>query len=156
MFFSDFIISHLWFSVNNERSYDLGQASNQTSWKEYHEYASMWFYGVAVSTLDFESSDPSSNLGRTCLFFSLLDIFFSLTMRHIRQNEKNKTLYIMDAKKDDVSQGVHPCAIEKKKQETVVCLPRSDNILWEFHRDLFIYLFILFILSEIVLFESES
>ena len=29
------------------------------------------FYGVAVSTLDFESSDPSSNLGRTCyVFFS--------------------------------------------------------------------------------------
>ena len=25
----------------------------------------MWFYGVMVSTLDFESSDPSSNLGRT-------------------------------------------------------------------------------------------
>ena len=24
------------------------------------------FYGVMVSTLDFESSDPSSNLGRTC------------------------------------------------------------------------------------------
>ena len=23
------------------------------------------FYGVTVSTLDFESSDPSSNLGRT-------------------------------------------------------------------------------------------
>ena len=23
-------------------------------------------YGVMVSTLDFESSDPSSNLGRTC------------------------------------------------------------------------------------------
>ena len=27
-----------------------------------------WFYGVMVSTLDFESSDPSSNLGRTFLF----------------------------------------------------------------------------------------
>ena len=26
----------------------------------------IWFYGVMVSTLDFESSDPSSNLGRTC------------------------------------------------------------------------------------------
>ena len=26
-------------------------------------------YGVMVSTLDFESSDPSSNLGRTSLFF---------------------------------------------------------------------------------------
>ena len=24
-----------------------------------------WFCGVMVSTLDFESSDPSSNLGRT-------------------------------------------------------------------------------------------
>ena len=35
-----------------------------------------WFYGVAVSTLDFESSDPSSNLGRTCLSF-----FFSFVYR---------------------------------------------------------------------------
>ena len=35
-----------------------------------------WFYGVMVSTLDFESSDPSSNLGRTwvlvpCTFFPM-------------------------------------------------------------------------------------
>jgi hypothetical protein len=30
------------------------------------------FYGVMVSTLDFESSDPSSNLGRT------FDIFLTL------------------------------------------------------------------------------
>ena len=29
------------------------------------------FYGVMVSTLDFESSDPSSNLGRS-IIFSLL------------------------------------------------------------------------------------
>ena len=28
----------------------------------------MWFYGVMVSTLDFESSDPSSSLGRTFIF----------------------------------------------------------------------------------------
>ena len=27
---------------------------------------SMWFHGVMVSTLDSESSDPSSNLGGTC------------------------------------------------------------------------------------------
>ena len=27
------------------------------------------FYGVMVSTLDFESSDPSSNLGRSCYFY---------------------------------------------------------------------------------------
>ena len=31
----------------------------------------LWFYGVMVSTLDFESSDPSSNLGRT-LFYRVL------------------------------------------------------------------------------------
>ena len=35
----------------------------------------MWimtgFYGVMVSTLDFESSDPSSNLGRTLAILSL-------------------------------------------------------------------------------------
>ena len=29
-----------------------------------------WSYGVMVSTLDFESSDPGSNPGRTFLFFS--------------------------------------------------------------------------------------
>ena len=29
------------------------------------------FYGVMVSTQDSESCDPSSNLGRTCLFFSI-------------------------------------------------------------------------------------
>ncbi len=28
--------------------------------------ASAWFHGVTVSTLDFESSDPISNLGGTC------------------------------------------------------------------------------------------
>ena len=30
------------------------------------------FYGVMVSTLDFESSDPSSNLGRTFSFDEIL------------------------------------------------------------------------------------
>ena len=41
----------------------------------------MWFYGVMVSTLDFESSDPSSNLGRTCL--SVL-----IWKSHLIQNEQ--------------------------------------------------------------------
>ena len=27
----------------------------------------LWFHGVMVSTLDFESSDPSSNLSRTSI-----------------------------------------------------------------------------------------
>ena len=31
--------------------------------------ANMWPCGVMVSTLDSESSDPSSNLGRTYRFF---------------------------------------------------------------------------------------
>ena len=31
-----------------------------------------WSYGVMVSTLDFESSDPSSNLGRTYVLFASL------------------------------------------------------------------------------------
>ena len=35
-------------------------------------------YGVMVSTLDFESSDPSSNLGRTFPFF-LLKILYIIT-----------------------------------------------------------------------------
>jgi hypothetical protein len=34
------------------------------------------FYGVMVSTLDFESSNPSSNLGRTFKFFPNLFILF--------------------------------------------------------------------------------
>ena len=29
----------------------------------------IWSHGVMVSTLDFESSDPSSNLGGTSYFF---------------------------------------------------------------------------------------
>ncbi len=29
------------------------------------EFNCNWSYGVMVSTLDFESSDPSSNLGKT-------------------------------------------------------------------------------------------
>ena len=29
------------------------------------------FYGVMVSTLDFESNDPSSSLGRSSIFFFL-------------------------------------------------------------------------------------
>ena len=33
-------------------------------------------YGVMVSTLDFESSDPSSNLGRTFVFVVVIDFFF--------------------------------------------------------------------------------
>ena len=36
---------------------------------EYLGYKSR-FYGVMVSTLDFESSDPSSNLGRTSIFLN--------------------------------------------------------------------------------------
>lgn len=33
------------------------------------EFEQDWSCGVTVSTLDFESKDPSSNLGRTSLFF---------------------------------------------------------------------------------------
>ena len=38
------------------------------------------FYGVMVSTLDSESSDPSSNLGRTCVWFKIMicQVFASL------------------------------------------------------------------------------
>ena len=35
------------------------------NFKSKHRPSSLRFYGVMVSTLDFESSDPSSNLGRT-------------------------------------------------------------------------------------------
>ena len=36
-----------------------------------------WFYGVMVSTQDFESCDPSSNLGRTYTFFWRIIIIIS-------------------------------------------------------------------------------
>ena len=34
-----------------------------------------WFYGVVVSTLDFESSDLGSNPGRTSFLFSFFLLF---------------------------------------------------------------------------------
>ena len=39
-----------------------------------------WFYGVMVSTLDFESSDPSSNLGRTFVAVSRNDVVAAACM----------------------------------------------------------------------------
>ena len=41
------------------------------------------FYGVMVSTLDFESSDPSSNLGRT-FSFDVRRNTTNVTMRQLR------------------------------------------------------------------------
>ena len=38
------------------------------------------FYGVMVSTLDFESSDPSSNLGRTFILFPYLIYLFIIKL----------------------------------------------------------------------------
>ena len=35
-----------------------------------------WSHGVMVSTLDFESSDPSSSLGGTSQFFSVNYFFY--------------------------------------------------------------------------------
>ena len=47
-------------------------------WIEYDMMCSggleYWFYGVVVSTADFESADPGSNPGRT-LFFQQLRLF---------------------------------------------------------------------------------
>ena len=51
------------------------------------------FYGVAVSTLDFESSDPSSNLGRTCnTFFFVLYIRPRFSFRFMENNRIEKSL----------------------------------------------------------------
>ena len=44
------------------------------------------FYGVMVSTLDFESSDPSSNLGRTYFFNRNISKF---TQKHSRKSSPN-------------------------------------------------------------------
>lgn len=38
----------------------------------------MWFHGVMVSTLDFESSDPSSNLGGTSWFYRRKSVALSM------------------------------------------------------------------------------
>lgn len=45
------------------------------------EFEQDWSCGVTVSTLDFESKDPSSNLGRTSLFLFLFPFpsFFLLS-----------------------------------------------------------------------------
>ena len=44
-------------------------------WKVYSEYTAIvsGFHGVMVSTLDSESSDPSSNLGGTSKFFHFFE-----------------------------------------------------------------------------------
>ena len=34
--------------------------------------SNVWSYGVMVSTSDFESGNPSSNLGRTYAFFQIM------------------------------------------------------------------------------------
>ena len=47
---------------------------------------SIRFYGVMVSTLDFESSDPSSNLGRT-LFIAALNPLEFYVFKKLNTNE---------------------------------------------------------------------
>ena len=45
----------------------MDPATQETGGKSLHA-KDIWFHGVMVSTLDSESSDPSSNLGGTFLF----------------------------------------------------------------------------------------
>ena len=40
-------------------------------WDERWHTSTTWSYGVVAITLDFESNNPSSNLGRTCLFVAI-------------------------------------------------------------------------------------
>ena len=46
-------------------------------YKDLNPFSLNRFYGVMVSTLDFESKDPSSSLGRT----SFMSAFFSFTIQ---------------------------------------------------------------------------
>ncbi len=39
-----------------------------------------WSHGVMVSTLDFESSDPSSNLGGTLILFLFFSFYFRINL----------------------------------------------------------------------------
>ena len=61
-------ICKIWY-LDTKNKIDTVHTVTQTfmifAYFEYLGYKSR-FYGVMVSTLDFESSDPSSNLGRTC------------------------------------------------------------------------------------------
>ena len=55
-------------------------------------FASVRSHGVMVSTLDFESSDPSSNLGGTSEAFLLLYFIFNLkSRRYVHALLENKT-----------------------------------------------------------------
>ena len=58
------------FSINNFLNVFLNTIQRENA----HEFKVVCtrFYGVMVSTLDSESSDPSSNLGRTCKVVLLL------------------------------------------------------------------------------------
>ena len=69
------------------------------------------FYGVMVSTLDFESSDPSSNLGRTYLFSSVIIV----------------TPWRNGSASDSRSEG---CVFESRRghQVFVFLLPEKENL----------------------------
>ena len=73
------------------------------------------FYGVMVSTLDFESSDPSSNLGRTYLFYSLIIV----------------TPWRNGSASDSRSEG---CVFESRRgpQVFVFILPEKENICFNY------------------------
>ena len=72
------------------------------------------FYRVMVSTLDFESSDPSSNLGRTYLFYSLIIV----------------TPWRNGSASDSRSEG---CVFESRRghQVFVFLLPEKENFCFE-------------------------
>ena len=72
------------------------------------------FYGVMVSTLDFESSDPSSNLGRT----------FSLPLK-IHFLTYSKTPWRNGSASDSRSEG---CVFESRRGQKCFCLYLSNII----------------------------
>ena len=80
--------------LNNKRSYIYPQYLSEIRPSVSH-VLSKWPCGVMVSTLDSESSDPSSNLGRTCKifnFFKLLQLLVSCEADNICCTHKVKLL----------------------------------------------------------------
>lgn len=68
--------THTFFLLSNQKTRE-GRVCNGINYiicEQIDPFYHMWSYGVMVSTLDFESSDPSSSLGKTFCSFLYLDI----------------------------------------------------------------------------------
>ena len=73
-------------------------------------------YGVMVSTLDFESSDPSSNLGRTYHFYSQEVCIHCLIPLNLYQTV-NRTPWRNGSASDSRSEG---CVFESRRGQMIL------------------------------------